>query len=73
VYAESGPRHLAADQLTYDAITSAVTARSLSDTPVTMQDERKPTPLLAKALRWETRTDRVEVTEPMPVTGALTR
>jgi hypothetical protein len=73
VYAESGPRHLTADQFTYDALTSAAIARSLSDSPVTMQDDRQPAPLLAKALRWETRTDRVEITEPMPVTGGMVK
>ena len=38
-----------------------------------MMDQRQPAPLLAKSLRWELRTDRIEVTEPMPVTGAMTR
>lgn len=73
VYAESGPRHLTADVFSYDAATGIANARSLTDVPVSMQDDRQPAPLQAKALRWDTRTDRIELTEPMPVTGGLTK
>lgn len=73
VYAESGPRHLTADVFSYDALTGLANARSLTDVPVSMQDDRQPAPLLAKALRWDTRTDRIELTEPMPVTGGMTK
>lgn len=73
VFAESGTRHLTADQFTFDAATGAAMARSTSDSPVTMHDSKTASPLLARALRWETRTDRIEVTEPMPVTGGISR
>lgn len=73
VYAESGPRRLTADVFSYDAATGVADARSLTDVPVSMQDDRQPAPMLARSLRWNTRTDRVEITEPMPVTGGLSR
>lgn len=73
VFAESGTRHLTADQFTFDAVTGSALARSTSDSPVTMHDTKTASPMLAKSLRWDTRTDRIEVTEPMPVTGGISR
>jgi hypothetical protein len=36
-------------------------------------DTRRGAPVLAKRLTWDRRTDRIEVQEPMPVTGPMNR
>lgn len=75
VFAQSGTRHLTADAMSFDATSSVATAKSSSEDPVVMQDTAQAggAPLIARSLRWHMRTDRVEVTEAMPVTGAMTR
>lgn len=69
--ASSGPRQLTADRFTYDATIDTLTALSVSDTPVMVTDTRLAAPTLARKIRWDRRTDRIEVLEPMPISVPL--
>jgi hypothetical protein len=71
--AESGTQILAADEFAYDALSDVLTATSTSDVPVSLNDTRRAAPVLAKKLRWDRRSGRIEVLEMMPTTGPLTK
>jgi hypothetical protein len=71
--AQSGTQLLTADDFTYDAVSDVLTAESKSETPAMLNDTRKAAPVLAKKLRWERKTDRIEVLEMMPVTGPMNK
>ncbi len=67
VFAESGTQKLLCDRLVYDAVSGVASASSNDGSRVTLYDERKPTPMVARSLRWDLLRDRVEVTEPSPI------
>ncbi len=68
VRATSGPKTLNAERVDYDALTdtmlaSAPTAEGL----VSVVDQSSPTPIQAKELFWDLKSDRLEVRKPMPI------
>ena len=67
MYAESGPSKVLADRFDYDAQTGIAEARAENGNRVTLYDDRKPTPLIAKRLMWDLARDRVEIAEPAPI------
>lgn len=69
VFAESGTQKLLCDRLIYEAVAGTAQAMSTNGNRVTLYDERKPTPMVAKALKWDLTRDRVEITEPAPITA----
>ncbi|MBY0310885.1 MAG: hypothetical protein K2W85_02325 [Phycisphaerales bacterium] len=69
VFAESGTQKLLCDRLVYEALAGTALATSNDGNRVTLYDDRKPTPMVAKALKWDLTRDRVEVTEPAPITS----
>lgn len=69
VFAESGTQKILADRLVYEALIGTALATSSDGNRVTLYDERKPTPMVARALKWDLVRDRVEVTEPAPITS----
>ena len=50
-----------------DVSATAVPAVTADPARVTFSDPSRPTPLVARALKWFLQTGRVEVIEPMPV------
>lgn len=70
-YAENGPtgqqQKLLGDTFVYDARTGVLEASSGADNRVTFYDDRKPTPIIARRLKWDLVKDRVDVTEMAPV------
>jgi len=69
VYAESGTQKLLGDRLVYEAATGMVEATASPGNRVTLYAEKQQ-PVTARKLLWNLRTDRVEVSEPAPTSGA---
>lgn len=67
VFARSGTKELTADRVDYDAMAETMLAQTITDSPVAVMDSASPTPLLAKELLWNLRTDQIEVRRPMPM------
>lgn len=69
VYIESGDRKkLVAERATYDAVRSIVEATASGDNAVTLFDEQSAAPQRARKMRWEIASDRIEISEPAPIT-----
>jgi lipopolysaccharide export system protein LptA len=69
VVAESGPQTMMADHLKYDAATGVAKASSLPGNRVTLYDDRRGAPTVSRGLLWDLVHDRVEVTEPEPISA----
>jgi hypothetical protein len=67
VYAESGTQKLLADRFIYNALTSTAEAFATDGNRVTLYDDKKG-PVVARKLFWDLKNDRIEVTEPAPIT-----
>jgi lipopolysaccharide export system protein LptA len=67
VLAESGPSRLQADRFEYDARSGRGTAIADDGKRVTLSDDRRGTPYVAKKLAWDIVGDRVEITSPAPL------
>jgi lipopolysaccharide export system protein LptA len=71
VYAEAGPSgkqvKLFADNLTYDVEAGSLDIRADQGNRVSVYDDRRPAPIVARRARWDLLRDRIEITEPMPI------
>lgn len=67
VYAESGPNRMTADRFEYDATLGRGTAIADDGNRVTLYDDRRAAPWVAKRLLWDIVGDRVEVSSPAPM------
>lgn len=68
ITAENGDKELLADEATYHAVDEIVEAAATTQYgSVTFLDKTKGIPTIARKLRWNLKTDAVEVIEPMPV------
>ena len=67
VYAESGSMKLVTDRFSYDAVGATAEAQAEPGNRVTLYDDRKPTPVVARKLFWDLARDRVEISEPAPM------
>lgn len=71
VYAETGPKDqqqkLFADHFRYGATDGIAEAWAEDGNRVTLYDDRRPTPVVARRLKWNLINERVEITEPAPV------
>ncbi len=64
IYTQQGGTSLTADRLFYDAPTDIIIAEATGDNRVSMSNAKQPTPIVARRLRWNLRTDEVKVFEP---------
>lgn len=67
VYAEFAQQKLLADRFNYDALNSTAEASADPGNRVTLYDEKKG-PVVARKLFWDLKNDRIEITEPAPLT-----
>jgi hypothetical protein len=68
VTSNQGNQELTADEALYDAVTGTVEASAKTEgAAVTFLDKVKGVPTLAKRLRWNLRTDEINILEPVPV------
>lgn len=69
VRAESGSQRLEAERFLYDALRNTAEAFGQGATPVTVYDDRKPPPLVAHRIFWDLSSERIEITDPAPITA----
>lgn len=69
VYAESGSQKLLGDRLVYEAGTGMAEATASPGNRVTLYADKQQ-PVTARKLLWNLKTDRIEVSEPAPTSGA---
>ena len=59
-------RELLSDAAIYDALGDSLFASAIDNKLVTLYDDKQPAPMSAKTMKWNLKTDRIEINAPTP-------